>query len=76
AKTLHEAGDLAAAIRELEVVLAENPRFVPALLHLGLAYQAAGQTPDAVRQWRDVLQVEPANRAAKMYLAMHGGPAG
>ena len=44
AKTLHEAGDLRAAIRELEVVLTENPRFVPALLHLGLAYQAAGQT--------------------------------
>ena len=75
AKTLHEAGDLPAAIRELEIVKAEQPRFVPALLHLGLTYQAAGRRPDAVQQWHDVLQVDPANRAAKMYLAMHAAPA-
>jgi tetratricopeptide (TPR) repeat protein len=74
AKTLHEAGDLGAATRELEIVKAEQPRFVPALLQLGLVHQAAGQTADAVEQWRDVLEIEPANRAAKMYLAMHDAP--
>jgi tetratricopeptide (TPR) repeat protein len=71
AKTLHEAGDLPAAIRELELVRAESPRLVPALLHLGLAYQAAGRREDAAAQWREVLQVDPANRSAKLYLSMH-----
>ena len=71
AKTLHEAGDLPSAIRELELVRAESPRFVAALLHLGLAYQAAGRREDATAQWREVLQVDPANRPAKLYLSMH-----
>jgi len=71
AKTLHEAGDLPASIRELELVRAESPRFLPALLHLGLAYHAAGRSGDAAAQWREALEVDPANRSAKLYLSMH-----
>jgi tetratricopeptide (TPR) repeat protein len=75
AKTLHEAGDLPASIRELELVRAESPRFVPALLHLGLAYHAAGRREDAAAQWREALEVDPANRSAKLYLSMNDAPA-
>ena len=75
AKTLHEAGDRDGATRELELVRAEHPRFVPGLLHLGLAYHAAGRAGDAAGAWRAALAVDPANRAAKLYMAMHDGQA-
>ena len=75
AKTLHEAGDRAGALRELELVRAEHPRFVPALLQLGLAYHAAGRAADAASQWRAALAIDPANRAAKLYMAMHDAQA-
>jgi tetratricopeptide (TPR) repeat protein len=75
AKTLHEAGDLPGAIRELELVRAESPRFLPALLHLGLAYHAAGRPEDAAGQWRAALAVDPNNGAAKLYMAMHDAQA-
>jgi tetratricopeptide (TPR) repeat protein len=76
ARTLHEAGDLPGAIRELELVHAEQPRFVPGLLQLGLAYLAAGRPDDAAGPWRAALEVEPGNRAAKLYMAMHDARAG
>jgi tetratricopeptide (TPR) repeat protein len=75
AKTLQEAGDLDGAIRELELVRAESPRWVPALLHLGLAYRAAGRAAEAADQWRAALAVDPGNRAAKLYMAMHDAQA-
>ncbi|HXU64776.1 MAG TPA: tetratricopeptide repeat protein [Polyangia bacterium] len=75
AKTLHEAGDREGALRELERVRAEHPRFVPALLQLGLAYHTAGRAADAASQWRAALAIDPANRAAKLYMAMHDAQA-
>ncbi len=75
AKTLREAGDLPAAIRELELVHAEQPRFVPGLLQLGMAYHAAGRADDAAAKWRAALELDPGNRAAKLYVAMHEGRA-
>jgi tetratricopeptide (TPR) repeat protein len=75
AKTLHEAGDRAGALRELEQVRAEHPRFVPGLLQLGLAYHVAGRAEDAAGAWRAALALDPGNRAAKLYMAMHDAKA-
>ena len=69
-KTLREMGDLPAPIRELEQVRAENPRYPLGRIHLGLSYHAAGRHDDAAAQWKAVLEAEPDNRSAKMYLAM------
>jgi tetratricopeptide (TPR) repeat protein len=73
-KTLREMGDLPAAIRELELVRAEHPRYPPGRIHLGLSYHAAGRRDDAAAQWRAVLEGEPDNKSAKMYLAMLEAP--
>ena len=63
-------GDLTGAIRELERVRAESPRFVAGRLKLGLVYYAAARRDDAAAEWRAVLAADPTNRAAKMYLAL------
>jgi len=63
-------GDLTGAIRELERVRAESPRFVAGRLKLGLVYYAAVRREDAMNEWRAVLAADPDNRAAKMYLAL------
>jgi tetratricopeptide (TPR) repeat protein len=68
--TLREMGDVTGAIRELERVRAENPRFVAGRLKLGLVYYAAARRDDAAAEWRAVLAADAENREAKMYLAL------
>ena len=68
--TRREMGDLTGAIRELELVRAENPRFSAGRLKLGLVYYAAGRRDDAAAEWRAVLANDEENREAKMYLAL------
>ena len=68
--TRREMGDLTGAIRELERVRAESPRFVAGRLKLGLVYYAASRRDDAATEWRAALAADPDNRAAKMYLAL------
>jgi tetratricopeptide (TPR) repeat protein len=76
-KTLREMGELSTSIRELELVRAEQPRYAPGGVHLGLSYHAAGRHEDAAAQWRAVLEADPTNASARMYLAMlEGNPAG
>jgi tetratricopeptide (TPR) repeat protein len=72
-KTLREMGDLPASIRELELVRAEQPRYAPGRIHLGLSYHAAGRRDDAGAQWKAVVETEPDNRSARMYLSMLEG---
>ena len=76
-KTLREMGELSTSIRELELVRAEQPRYAPGGVHLGLSYHAAGRHEDAAAQWRAVLEADPTNASARMYLTMlDGSPAG
>ena len=57
---------------------AEQPRYAHGGVHLGLSYHAAGRHEDAAAQWRAVLEADPTNASARMYLAMLDGnpPAG
>lgn len=74
-KTLREMGDLPGSIRELELVRAEQPRYAPGRIHLGLSYHAAGRRDVAAAEWRAVLETDAANSSARMYLAMLEGNA-
>lgn len=58
------------AIRELNELLKESPRFVPALLRLGRAFYDQKQIPEAIEQWELVMETEPTNRTAKDYLRL------
>ncbi len=69
------AGDLLAATREFERVKKENGRLVGPRLQLGMTYYAAGKPEDAAREWREVMELHPGNKFAKMYLALLGAGA-
>jgi tetratricopeptide (TPR) repeat protein len=66
------AGDLLAATREFERVKKENAKLVGPRLQLGMTYYAAGKADDAAREWKEVMQLFPGNKFARMYLALVG----
>jgi tetratricopeptide (TPR) repeat protein len=70
---LRAAGELPAATREFERVKKENGKLAAPRLQLGMTYYAAGKTEDAAREWREVMQLQPGNKFAKMYLTLVGG---
>jgi tetratricopeptide (TPR) repeat protein len=47
-----------------------NPRYLPASIHLGIAYYCRGDVDLAVHEWKSVLKVDPTHRGAQAYLAM------
>ena len=61
------------AVAILEGVLKSAPGFIPAHLHLGLAYRALGETAQAAAQWREVLRLDPRNPVASALLAEVAG---
>jgi tetratricopeptide (TPR) repeat protein len=64
------SGDLLAAAREFERVKKENSKLASPRLQLGMTYFAAGKHDEAAREWREVMQIQPGNKYAKMYLAL------
>ncbi len=53
---------------------AEHPRYPNGRIHLALSYHAAGRRDEAAAEWRAVLEGDPDNRSARMYLAMLEAP--
>ena len=72
AGALRDSGEREKAIEEYELVIKQNPNYVPARLNLGLSLYAAGRRDDAVKQWRTVLEISPGNRNAELYLQLAG----
>lgn len=70
AQSLLQLGDLEGAIRELEIALEGNPRFVPARLNLGLAHLRAGRRDAARREWHTCREHEANNPQVRAYLAL------
>ena len=70
AGTYRALGDLPSAIREFERVKKENRRLVGPRVQLGMTYLAAGRRADAAREWNEVLELQPDNRFARLYLAL------
>jgi tetratricopeptide (TPR) repeat protein len=66
------AGDLPSAAREFERVKKENGKLAGPRLQLGMTYYAAGRRDDAAREWREVIELQPANKFARLYLALVG----
>jgi tetratricopeptide (TPR) repeat protein len=70
AKAYAKKGFLTRALQELQQLKAEQPRFIPARLQLGLLHYSQGNVLDAELEWEGVMDVEPGNREAQTYLEM------
>ena len=55
----YKRGDVKAAITTLEGVVEKTPNFAAARYHLGMSYQAAGQSEKAAEQFKAALSLEP-----------------
>ena len=62
------AGHFAAAERELLGIKSDHPRSIGPRLQLGMTYYTEGRLTDADREWKEVLDLEPANKFARLYL--------
>jgi len=67
---LKDCGRLDDAQAEFERVKRDRPRYVPARISLGATYFAMNQKTAARQEWSDVLEIDPENRTARMYLRM------
>jgi tetratricopeptide (TPR) repeat protein len=62
--------NLALARKHYEAARDANARFVPARVLLGVTLLSLGEVDAAESEWKSVLELDPENRAAKMYLRM------
>ncbi len=67
---LRESNEPARARIHYEAAIAARPSFVPARVQLGVTLLSLGDAPHAEEQWNKVLEIEPENTQAKMYLRM------
>ena len=73
---LLRAGRLDAAIGELRVALAAEPRNVESIVNLALVHKAAGRTAEARDLLRRAVSVDPRNAGARYNLAVVTDEAG
>ena len=67
---LRDAGRLEDACDELERAKISKPQYLPARFSLGVTYLALGNRELAKREWTAVLEADPENVVAEMYLKM------
>ncbi len=67
---LKDAGDIEGACRELELAKSLRPSYVPARVALGVAHFKGGDKESAKKAWREVLDIDPENKTAAMYIRM------
>lgn len=67
---LKDMGQYEAALRELRKVKLDRPRYIPGRISLGVAHLKMGELNQARLEWREVLEIDPENRTAGMYLRM------
>ena len=65
---LRDHGDLAKSQSHLEDAVRARPSYVPGHLHLGATQLALGNRAEAEARWKKVLELEPDNSRARMYL--------
>lgn len=71
--TLRDVGQLDAAIEELTAVRDTAPDYVPGRINLGVTLFQAKRVDEAKAEWQFVLEKDPENRSAKLYLSMAKG---
>lgn len=74
ANLYRQSGDLEAARFELQEAVKTRPQYLPARVALGVVLLAQSRTPEAIEQWQRVLEVDPENKSAQMYLRMAQNP--
>jgi tetratricopeptide (TPR) repeat protein len=65
-----DAGDLPLAREQYQAAKDANPKFIQARVLLGVTLFSLGDSAAALREWREVLAIEPDNRSAQMYVRM------
>jgi tetratricopeptide (TPR) repeat protein len=65
-----DAGDLPRAREQYEAAKSANPKYVPARVLLGVTLFSLGDSTAAVGEWREVLEIDPENKSAQMYVRM------
>jgi tetratricopeptide (TPR) repeat protein len=70
ARAFAKKGFITRAQQDLQQLRAEDPRYLPARLQLGLLYYSQGNALDAELEWEECLKLEPSNREALAYLEM------
>lgn len=70
AKTHEKQGSLHQALKILKQLKESKPNYIPALIRLGLVHYAQGHMIEAIREWENVLYLDPKNSEALMYLEM------
>ncbi|HET6346222.1 MAG TPA: tetratricopeptide repeat protein [Myxococcota bacterium] len=73
ARILVETRQHTLAADELQRALQDRPDYIPARVQLGICWYAMGRRDEAVRQWTQVLQNDPQNASAAMYLRLVAG---
>lgn len=70
ANLYRQQGDLDAARFELDEAISAKPNYVPAHVSLGVVLLALGKPEQALERWTAALDIDPENKAAKMYVRM------
>lgn len=70
AEVYRQIGDLVAARYELSEAIRVRPEYAPARVALGVLMLVSGQREEAVTVWEELLQRDPHNKTAQMYLRM------
>ncbi|MCS7183621.1 MAG: tetratricopeptide repeat protein, partial [Thermoanaerobaculum sp.] len=61
AVALYKKGDFAAALREFQAVLEENPNYAGAYYYVGACQEKLGQKDQALANYQKASQMEPTN---------------
>jgi tetratricopeptide (TPR) repeat protein len=69
-KIMRDAGDIEGACEEFEKVKSKKPNYLPARISLGVTYFALTNREAAKSEWEAVLELDPKNKTAGMYLRM------
>jgi tetratricopeptide (TPR) repeat protein len=59
-----------AAIAEFEHAKRLRPDFIPARIHLGVTLFSLGRREAALQEWKAVLDIDPGNKSAALYIRM------
>lgn len=70
AKVYAKKGLVSKAFQELKKLKNEYPNFAPARLSLGILYYSNGHIIEAQNEWQRIIDKDPANEEAKMYLRL------
>ena len=70
-----DVGDVQSAREQFEAAKATNPKYLQARVMLAVLHLSGGENERAISELKDVLDIDPDNRSAQMYLRIAQNPA-